>query len=55
MIDDIKKMESQLYQQERQMRQGKEEPGKAGEREFVNNPIKQKQLDMAYERGEKVV
>jgi hypothetical protein len=55
MMDEVRKMEQQLVEQERFFRKQKESADRDPNKEFATTDIRQKEMNMARERGEKIV
>lgn len=55
MMDEVKKMEQQLLEQEKFFRKQKETSERDPNAQFAMNDIRRKELDLARERGEKIV
>ncbi len=55
MMDDIKKMEQQLIEQEKYFKKQKDEASRDPNSQFAINDIRQKELELARERGERIV
>ena len=55
MLDEVKKMEQQLLEQEKFFRKQSEDARRDPNQNFATNDIRRKELELARERGEKIV
>lgn len=55
MMDEVKKMEQQLLEQEKFFKKQKDDASRNPNQQFAMNDLRQKELELARERGEKVV